>query len=313
MKWRIGVLAVILATTVPANLTLSDRERAIERGLRFIYQTAQNPKNFSTFGSDYLWCFYEISATSLDPRQRAQATAMGRERAVQWWREHTHIDPAVSADELADTLFGAYAAERLGFPDDRFKAEIRKAAARFRPIDFLRFDPAVRPPQAGLLDLLCDALIATYTADQYGVTLGAPYHDIVRWVPLARPYRVGAEGMIPVVNLVTHVVYTANDYNNRPLSPAMLPEEFAFLKDHINDPLVQQDGEMLGEFLDTLRAFGLTRDDDSIRRGFSTLLSRQNPDGSWGDLKDPDIYNRYHPTWTAIDGLRDYSWSHGRM
>jgi hypothetical protein len=24
--------------------------------------------------------------------------------------------------------------------------------------------------------------------------------------------------------------------------------------------------------------------------------------------KDPDPYARYHPAWTAIDGLRDYRW-----
>jgi hypothetical protein len=40
------------------------------------------------------------------------------------------------------------------------------------------------------------------------------------------------------------------------------------------------------------------------------LLSKQNDDGSWGDLNFPDPYARYHSTWTAIDGLRDYTW-HG--
>ena len=33
----------------------------------------------------------------------------------------------------------------------------------------------------------------------------------------------------------------------------------------------------------------------------------QNKDGSWGDVTDKDIYQRYHPTWTAVDGLRDYA------
>jgi hypothetical protein len=37
-------------------------------------------------------------------------------------------------------------------------------------------------------------------------------------------------------------------------------------------------------------------------------LSVQNPDGSWGDMHDRDPYGRYHPTWTSIDGLRDYRW-----
>jgi len=57
-----------------------------------------------------------------------------------------------------------------------------------------------------------------------------------------------------------------------------------------------------------LRGFGMTTRDPLIQRGFSLLLSAQNPDGSWGDPKDRDVYNRYHPTWTVIDGLRDYNW-----
>ena len=64
----------------------------------------------------------------------------------------------------------------------------------------------------------------------------------------------------------------------------------------------------MGEYLDTLRAFGLGFENRLIRSGFDFLLKTQNPDGSWGDMKDKDPYGRYHPTWTAIDGLREYAW-----
>jgi hypothetical protein len=30
-------------------------------------------------------------------------------------------------------------------------------------------------------------------------------------------------------------------------------------------------------------------------------------------MKADDIYDRYHPTWTAIDGLREYSWRGRRL
>jgi hypothetical protein len=43
------------------------------------------------------------------------------------------------------------------------------------------------------------------------------------------------------------------------------------------------------------------------------LLATQNPDGSWGDVEAEDIYDRYHPTWTAIDGLREYAWRGERL
>jgi squalene cyclase len=65
----------------------------------------------------------------------------------------------------------------------------------------------------------------------------------------------------------------------------------------------------MGEYLDSLRAFGIGFEDPAIRKGFEFLLSVQNHDGSWGDVHDPDIYGRYHPTWTSVDGLRDYRWS----
>jgi hypothetical protein len=327
VTWRVCALALILVSTAPGRLipvrgiplwpgsafTEADRARAIDRGLTFIYRTAVDPANFSLYGSDYLWCFYEIAATSSDRRLSERAAAMGRERAERWRVEHPHPDPKASPDDLADVLFGAYAAEQLGFPDEALKNEIRNAAAHFTGMDFLRFAPAAGPRQddPALHDLLCDALITTYTADQYQVTLGAPYRDAARWLTLARPYRIGADGVIPVVNLVTHVVYTVNDYGAKAISPAAFPDEFAFLREHFMDREIQQDGEMLGEFMDCLRAFGLTARDPMIQRGYRELLSTQNIDGSWGDLNKKDIYDRYHPTWTAIDGLRDYRWRTG--
>jgi len=321
---RVSALALIFASTAPERLfsgapaplwpgsrfTEADRARAIDRGLEFIHRTALDPANFADYGSDYLWCFYEIASTSSDRALSVRAAAMGKELAARWMAEHPHVDPKSSADDLADFLFGAYAAQQLGFPNSALKEEIRRASARFSAADYLRFDPAKGPraDDPELHDLLCDALIATFTADQYGVTLGAPYRDAARWLDLARPYKVGPGGMIPVVNLVTHVVYTTNGYGANSVSPKTLPSEFAFLRDHFMDREILGDGEMLGEFLDCLRAFGLTLRDPLIQRGYAELLSSQNADGSWGDMNQKDIYNRYHPTWTAIDGLRDYRW-----
>jgi squalene cyclase len=93
--------------------------------------------------------------------------------------------------------------------------------------------------------------------------------------------------------------------------PSWLPEEYAFLKKNLKQAIVMEDPETMGEFLDTLKSFGLPDDHSLIRKGVNYLLSQQNPDGSWGDIEAEDIYRRYHPTWTAVDGLRDYAW-HGK-
>jgi hypothetical protein len=70
----------------------------------------------------------------------------------------------------------------------------------------------------------------------------------------------------------------------------------------------QKDADMLGEFMDSLRAFGLTTDDPLMRRGMEYLLAHQNRDGSWGNTRERDIYLRYHPTWNAVAALSEYNW-----
>jgi len=80
---RVAIVAILCGATFPvrswaehplwpgSRFTEGDRASAIRRGIEFIYRTAMDQGNFGRFGSDYLWCFYEISATSADARLRA--------------------------------------------------------------------------------------------------------------------------------------------------------------------------------------------------------------------------------------------------
>ncbi|MBD0324946.1 MAG: hypothetical protein ICV68_00860, partial [Pyrinomonadaceae bacterium] len=112
---------------------------------------------------------------------------------------------------------------------------------------------------------------------------------------------------------ITHVVYTLNDYSVYRLSPRWLPEEYKYLKAGLGRALAMDDPEMLGEIMDSLRAFGMTSRHPLIREGMEYLMARQNDDGSWGDMETENIYQRYHPTWTAMDGLREYRWRGERL
>jgi hypothetical protein len=333
-------LALALAAAGLAASALPDRKQAIERGLRFIYRTACDPKNFADFGEDYLWCLYSIGATSRDPALARLALSMGRERAA-LWQQHPALPANASAEGLANLLFGAYAAEQLGLPDQRLKEQIRRAAPLHPVEDYLVFNPAREPPPGDVpypcarcskanlrgaticrrcgasltmrsrYDIFCDALITTYTGNRYGVTLGAPYSAVIRWLPALRPYpesEAGASPTYSVLYAVTHVVYTQNGYNLYRLSPRSLPDEFAYLKANLKEAVVLKDPETMGELMDCLKSFGLQDNDPLIRTGTEFLLSSQNPDGSWGNMKTNDMYLRYHPTWTAVDGLRDYKW-----
>ena len=62
-----------------------------------------------------------------------------------------------------------------------------------------------------------------------------------------------------------------------------------------------------------LRAFGLSDTHSLIQRGTKYLLAEQNKDGSWGDPHEDNIRTRCHTTWTAIDGLRSYTWRRERV
>lgn len=322
------------------------RRRAIQRGLDFIYRVACDPAHFAEHGSDLLNCFYFISTTSLDPDLRRAARRMGRERTRQWRRDHPQLPSSADADTVLDFIQGSYAADRLGLPDRSLKEQLRRAAASFTAQDYLSFDPRVEPPPAdvpwqcdcGLWNergrktcrdcrrrlammcrhaVWCDALMRTYTGTRYGVTVGAPYAQVLKWLPAMRPYRGREADANPdfydTVYAVTHVVYTLNDYSLYRLSPRWLPQEFAFLRASMTEAMAMADPEMVGELLDTLRAFGLKESHTLIRTGVDYLLAQQHEDGSWGEQDDDYIYGRYHPTWTAIDGLREYAWRGERL
>ncbi len=247
----------------------------------------------------------------------------------------------VTTDLIISLVSGNYAADQLGVSDRQIKAQLRRAVTPFTATDFLMFDPLAEPVPNDVpetcatcgnenargarvcstcrlplvmkspYDVLCDALITTYTGERYGTRLGARYADVTRRLPSMRPYPAGKNetaAFDDVAHAITHVIYTLNDYSAWRLRPEWLPDEFGFLKSNLKQLLGGDDSETLGEFLETLRSFGVTENDTDMRAGIGFLLSRQNDDGSWGDRNSPSIYTRYHSTWTAMNGLTEYAW-----
>ncbi|HEX8845363.1 MAG TPA: hypothetical protein VF791_12000 [Pyrinomonadaceae bacterium] len=325
-----------------SRFTEEDRARAVMRGLQFIYRTALNPKNFEKYGHDYLWCFYTLSEALRDTRVRRAARRMGLERARLWRRQHRFVPADADASLISELAYGADAADSLGLRDDVFKEQLKRAALRFKARDYLLFDPLTEAPPTDVpaecercgadnprgrhvcfvckkpltmrtrYDVWYDALITTYVGEHSGVPLGARYVDVLKWLPTLRPYRATSnsddEEFYDTVYAITHIVYTLNNYGQHKLSPQWLPQEFEFLKTNLKEAIAQADDDMLGEFMDSLRAFGLTTEDPLIRSGMEYYLSHQNPDGSWGPRREKDIYLRYHPTWNAVAGLSEYRW-----
>lgn len=271
---------------------------------------------------------------------------MGQDRAREWRRANPRIPSDADADYIAYLVFGTAAADKLGVRDIKFKQEIRRAARHHSAAEFFSFDPKVEPPppdvpaqcKCGFYNLRgsnrcsqcrrrlsmmscyevwVDALTRSYAAERYGVRLDAGLADVLKWLPVMRPYPAYGEENEDhyywAIYAVTHVIYVLNDYSRYQLSPAWLPQEYAFLKQNLIRAIEMDDPETTGELLDSLKSFGLSNDNQLIRNGMTYLLSCQNADGSWGDLDADDMYRRYHPTWTAIDGLRDYAWRGRRL
>jgi hypothetical protein len=259
------------------------------------------------------------------------------------------LHPSLPADASPDLLFEFilihYARRRLRLRDTAGATALKRATRNFTASDLLGFNPHAEPPPNDL-SYRCDctfqnprgrkvckqckcrlrirsrykvwmeALANTYVAEMSGIVFGARYADVLKWLPAMRPYPAGdddEEVLRDAIYAVTHVVYTLNDYGTYRLAPRWLPREFGFLKANVKSACTRKDPEILGELLDSLQAFGLTVTHPLIAHGTRYLLAEQNDDGSWGDTSEKNIRTRCHTTWTAIDGLRAYSWRGERL
>ncbi len=326
-------------TKTPDQIVRS--EKSIKRGLDFIYRVASTTDGFDSYGSLFICCFALVGATSRDASLRQLARSRAQILAQRWGRAHPRVPPDAGPDLILDFALVRYALSRLGLRDVAFNAQMRTAAKRFSAHDLLGFNPVSEPP-ANDLPYACDcgrknqrgrtfckqcrrrlqiqsryrvwmrALASTYVSGRCGILFGARYLDVLKWLPTMRPYPVGADENVEflrdAIYAVTHIVYTLNDYSTYRLSPRRLPREFAFLKANVASACERKDPEVLGELLDSLKAFGLRASHPLIIRGTKYLLEEQNEDGSWGDPDEENIRTRCHTTWTAIDGLRTCAW-----
>ena len=291
-----------------ARFTAADHNRALHRGLFFLYTAARQPDTFREWGHDLLSAFVNIATTNADREISDLAWRMGHERALAWRRLNREVPAKADADDLANLVYGSDAADALGVPDGHLRELLLHAASRFSATDYLGFDPRRGPPPEGeRYEIFQDALIGAYTFDHYGLPIGAHYADVLRWLPAMRPYPPRGSGHYYLsVYTITHVVYTYNSYNQYRVAPECFPQEFAYLNTNFEQAIADNDPETLGEYLDTLQAFGVTWTDPRIRRAVESLLAAQNSDGSWGNPKESDAYTRYHSTWTALDGIQQY-------
>jgi hypothetical protein len=313
---------------------------AILRGLQFIYASAADRGHFLAYGHDYLFALGQVSLTSRDPIIRELAQEMGQSCAMRWRDALPDAYSDADADDVANALLGNLAAERLGLFDRRFKSSLLERAGHFTAEDFFWFDPKIEGPPGDVpMDCTCGlenrrgirrchecgaplrmmsryevfvvALIRSYVGDRHGISVGAAYSEVLKRATALRPYPhpdAGDDWQWSIY-VATHLVYTLNDYNTFRLRAEWLPAEFTFLKGSLAQAIANDDPDAVGEILDSLKSFGLTGADALVAGGTEYLLSSQNADGSWGACDIQDLYERYHSTLAAINGLDDYIWA----
>jgi hypothetical protein len=312
--------------------------RALERGLVFVGELAENWRVLMPYGHEVLVMFSHIAVTSKTPRLRRTARRIGRHLATKWRQRQT---VPRDAHELHSVAMGAWAATCLGVPNAAFQQRIEAAFQRRNIAQIIRFDPLLEGPPENLPEECagCDrmnargrrtcaecgtsltfwtrygawtyALVVAYQCERFGPSIGVPLLDVATWVCSMRPYpheKIDSPSTWDAAFAVTHLVYVLNDYNRWQLRPQWLKPEYDFLRRMLGEALEAEAIELLGECIDTLAAFGLSRSGRVLGPAVRYLGGAQNTDGSWG-LESTDDFTRIHTTWTAIDGIREHVWS----
>ncbi len=308
----------------------------IERGLAFLKAFAGRHRILEAYGHDVLFLFLHVATTSRRRRLRTAALKTGRFLAERW-RQRQRVPR--DSDALVCVLIAEQAAHDLGYRDPVFRQRLRSALRVNDIVRCLGFDPGLEPPPADLpeycprcesenargrrtcafcrkqLEFLSryrvwlDSLVVTEHFKRWGPIANGMYTDAVRWIRTMRPYPSGnvmedSEAW-EAAYAITHVIYTLSHYSRRRLSLRWLEQEYEHLRTVLPQALAGEDCDLVGECVDTLATFGLSRKGRVLQPSVRFLTQTQNHDGSWGSPTDDD-HTRIHTTWAAIDGIRDH-------
>lgn len=316
------------------------RARAIDRGMGFIEGLSRRRGGLEQFGSALLYCCSFMAATARDPELQSRARAVTVDAFRAWMDQRREGLYDGSAESVTTAVQTFDAVSRIGFHYPEVKKALRKLVLDHEVSEYYNFDPRVEAPPSDVPEACacmtfnvrgtrrcaeCKAKLemvpamrvwylsftSAYCGARYGAPLRMPYEEVMEWLPQMRRYRSPKQGDVAFhdsVYCITHIVYTLNDYGRFLLSPYWLPEEYSFLATHWATPIENNNPDMAGEFIDSLRAFGLSTEEPAIRYAMEYLIESQNEDGSWGVKEGKIDYRRFHATWAAMDGLRDFNW-----
>ena len=153
---------------------------------------------------------------------------------------------------------------------------------------------------------LCNSLIHAFYAERASIDIGCGYADVLAKVATLRPYKSHGElpweSYVDQAYLITHVVFTLNNWGELALEPELLPHEHLFIRENLGVAVRERDAHLVGEYVECLRAFGSDDSDPLIQLGMTFLLRAQDPNTHRWDVGG-DAYTSYHATMVACQAL----------
>lgn len=285
----------------PVPPSVQARRVAARRGLAYVEARWATDEEQQRLGIGLVHFLGNLARTAADPWLAARARHLGL-RAFDNWRRTRAGDPARSPDIWGEWVRMYVGAAALGRRDPRV---VRHLAA-VSPRDLTRRS---RQPR---YRAWCHALVDGYCRARLGLDASGAFAAALADLPAMRPYPLRPHraviDFVDAAYAVTHLVYVLNDYGRFTLRPAWLPWEQAFLRGRIGEAIALGDADLVGEFVDALRAFDDAADRPAVRSGLTFLLDRQRADGSWPARDDRDDYLAFHVVWAAVDGVREFQW-----
>ncbi len=309
-------IRVLLATVAPGSVkpprplwhssrTNRDQlQNALAAGVHWLLLKAQRTGPFEL--SDLQQVFLILRESARDPALRRLAAKVGPQLSHRFRRLAPLPRATTTAAKLFDHAAGTYFAQRFGVrAPPRYTSALAKAFRGVPPQRLLHRRTTAADPARDLLDELVDL----YFPYKLKLPLPVHYADVVTRAARYPFHMRDSETALALEDrlyLATHVVYVLSDFNESLLREADLSKVVRFLVRAAKVFLAADDVETLGEVADALKIVGRDYKDPLIRLLVQRLLRAQNPDGSWGNMRDKDRYRRYHTTWTCFNGLLEY-------
>ena len=111
--------------------------------------------------------------------------------------------------------------------------------------------------------------------------------------------------------LATHIGYVPTGYGRHALAIEDSPSLYRFLRENFYPVLEMGELDLVAEFVDLLRQYGLTEETDiQVRHGTRHLLRLYAAAGGWMQHRESyesaesNPYDLIHKPWTAVAGVR---------